>query len=141
MGNGIFIAQLVGTGNFVLVYPREEDGLRFVPCVYGYAQTIRRAQGADLDQGCIEFDHTRPAARGYGYVGCSRFKSRAGCHLFGKLRRTDFLPVGEPTADEVLERGYLTVDSDADDGCGHAAAFANRYFDEGDESMSNTHTS
>ena len=28
-----------------------------------------------------------------------------GCYLYGKLRRTDFLPVGEEADDEVLERG------------------------------------
>ena len=33
--------------------------------------------------------------RGYGYVAVSRFKRRAGVYLYGKLRRTDFLPVGE----------------------------------------------
>ena len=33
--------------------------------------------------------------RGYGYVGVSRFKRRTGVYLYGKLRRTDFLPVGE----------------------------------------------
>ena len=49
------------------------------------------------------------AGRGYGYVGASRFRERAGVYLYGKLRRTDFLPVGEEKEDEVLERGYLSV--------------------------------
>ena len=32
--------------------------------------------------------------------------SRKDCHIYGKLRRSDFLPVGEEREDEVLERGY-----------------------------------
>lgn len=67
-GNAVFTARLVGTGNMVLVHPMEEDGSRFLPCCYGYATTIRRAQGADLFHGCIYFDQKkRAAARGYGY--------------------------------------------------------------------------
>ena len=125
-GNGVFIAKLTGTGNYVLVHPREEDGARFLPCVYGYATTIRRAQGADLDHGCLYFDHIRPAARGYGYVGASRFKTRVGCFLFGKMRRTDFLPVGEPKDGEVLQRGYHSVDSEDDEGRGIERLWENK---------------
>ena len=36
--------------------------------------------------------------RGYGYVAVSRFKKRSGVYVYGKLRRTDFLPVGEDRA-------------------------------------------
>ncbi len=105
-GNAVFVARLLGTGNLVLVHPMEEDGQVFLPCCYGYATTIRRAQGASLVQGCIYFDQKKyPAGRGYGYVAVSRFKSRAGCRLYGRLRVTDFLPVGEPKESEVLERG------------------------------------
>ena len=103
----------------------------FLPCCYGYATTIRRAQGADLDLGCIYFDQPMPAARGYGYVAVSRFKTRAGCFLYGKLRRTDFLPVGPEQEDEVLERGYESVSSDEDGGAGLEYAFP-----EGEDSMS-----
>lgn len=39
-------------------------------------------------------------------MAVSRFKSRAGCFLYGKTPRTDFLPVGDPCKEEVLERGY-----------------------------------
>ena len=66
-----------------------------LPCTYGYATTIRCAQGATYHHGCIWFDHTYPAERGYGYVAASRFKSKAGIYLFGKIRRTDWLPVPE----------------------------------------------
>lgn len=96
----------------VLLHPMEEHGERFLPCCYGYATTIRRAQGADLYHGCIYMDQKkRVAARGYGYVACSRFKFRSGCYLYGKLRRSDFLPVGSEREDEVLERGYYSLDS------------------------------
>ena len=51
-GNAVFVVRLVGTGNLVLVHPMEEDGQLFLPCCYGYSTTIRRAQGASLEQGC-----------------------------------------------------------------------------------------
>ena len=31
-GNSCFVVKLLGSGNFVLVYPTEEDGSRFLPC-------------------------------------------------------------------------------------------------------------
>ena len=123
-GNCIFVAKLLGTGNMVLVHPMEEEGQVFLPCCYGYATTVRRAQGASLEQGCIYFDQKYFAAgRGYGYVAVSRFKSRAGCHVYGKLRRTDFLPVGEEKESDVLERGYYSLSSDDDEGRGLEYAF------------------
>ena len=66
--------------------------------------------------GCLWFDqHYRHAGRGYGYVGVSRFKSQAGCYLFGKLRRTDFLPVGAEKEDEVTQRGLQSEWTDIND--------------------------
>ena len=53
----------------------------------------------------------RGAARVYAYVACSRFESRVGCHLYGKMRRSDFLPVGED-----LEHQVLTRAEDSDSG-------------------------
>ena len=115
-GNSVFVARLIGSGNLVLVHPMQENGFRFLQCCYGYATTIRRAQGASLDRGCIYFDQAGfAAARGYGYVGVSRFRSRAGCYLFGYLRRSDFLPVGPDLDDEVWERGPESVDTDEED--------------------------
>ena len=120
-GNRIFTARLLSSGNMVLVHPMEEDGRRFLPCCYGYATTIRRAQGCGFHHGCIYFDLKRyPAARGYGYVAVSRFVSRKGCYLYGKLRRTDFLPVGEEKEDEVLERGWDSVTSSDDSEHGYS---------------------
>ena len=115
-GNAVFTARLIGTGNMVLVHPMEEEGSLFLPCCYGYATTIRRAQGSSLDLGCLYFDQRRHhAGRGYGYVGVSRFRTRAGCFLYGKLRQTDFLPVGDEKEDEVLERGVESETSDEDE--------------------------
>ena len=130
MGNEVFIARLVSTGNLVLVHPVEEKGDRFLPLAYGYATTVRRAQGASLDLGCIYFDQKkRGAGRGYGYVAVSRFKSREGCFLYGKLRQTDFLPVGEGTESEILERGVLSETSDSSEaGIEFVGARSDPYF-------------
>ena len=119
-GNTVFTAKLLASGNLVLVHPMEEDGVRFLPCCYGYATTIRRAQGVSLSLGCIYFDqHYHAAQRGYGYVAVSRFRTKAGCHLYGKMRRTDFLPVGDEASDEDIERTAVSQsESDSEDGSG-----------------------
>ena len=51
-GHAVFVAKLHYSGNYVLVHPMEEDGARFLPCCYGYATTIRRAQGVSISLGC-----------------------------------------------------------------------------------------
>ena len=108
----------------VLVHPTQENDTIFLPCCYGYATTIRRAQGSDLYHGAIYFEQKRyPAARGYAYVACSRFKSRHGVYLYGKLRGSDFLPVGAEKEEEQLERGYHSNSSGESDGCGLEYAF------------------
>ena len=115
-GCEVFIARLASSGDLVLVHPVEEKGQRFLPLTYGYATTVRRAQGASLDMGCIYFDQKRHAAgRGYGYVAVFRFKSREGCFLYGKLRQTDFLPVGEDLDSAILDRGVLSETADTED--------------------------
>ena len=115
-GCEVFIVRLVSSGNLVLVHPVEEKGQRFLPLTYGYATTVRRAQGASLDMGCIYFDQKKRAAgRGYGYVAVSRFKSREGCFLYGKLRQTYFLPVGEDLESEILDRGVLSETTATED--------------------------
>ena len=96
-----------------------------------YATTVRRAQGASLDIGCVYFDQkNHHAGRGYGYVAVSRFKTRAGVHVYGKLRRTDFLPVGDEQDDEVLERGWSSANTSEDEDKEHAKGIAARYADE-----------
>ena len=96
-----------------------------------YATTVRRAQGASLDHGCVYFDQKKHhAGRGYGNVAVSRFKSRAGVHLYGRLRRTDFLPVGEEKEDEVLERSWDSTNTSDDEDKEMAKGLAARYADE-----------
>ena len=137
-GNAVFTVEFIGenrrAGTLFLVHPVEKDGSRFLPCCYGYGTTIRRAQGASLVQGCLWFDqHKHAAGRGYGYVGVSRFRSRSGCYIFGKLRRTDFLPVGAPNpAIEVLEREADSESENSDDE--YACGLAARDWGDGDES-------
>ena len=59
-----------------------------------------------------------------------------GCYLYGRIRRSDFLPVGEEREDEVLERGYDSVDSSDDEDRGLEYRFADETSDsdEGAES-------
>ena len=122
-GNSIFVAMLLSSGNYVLVHPMTEDGNTFVPCCYGYATTIRRAQGVSLTCGAVYFDQHRHAAhRGYGYVAVSRFRTQARCHLYGKLRATDFPPVGPEQEDEQLYRGLESESgSESDDRSSNAS--------------------
>ena len=105
------------TGTMVLVHPicgnREKA---FVPCSYGYATTIRRAQGMSLSKGCVYFDMNFPPERGYAYVAVSRFRTRAGVYHYGRYRRSDWLPVGtEDKEDEQTKRSYASMSSDSDD--------------------------
>ena len=92
----VFVVKLLSTGALVLVHPMycAKNGHSFVPCVYGYATTIRRAQGATLFHGCLYFGGSDyPAPRGYGYVGASRFKSRSGvCHCLSGILLSYFTP-------------------------------------------------
>ena len=52
---------------------------------------------------------------GYGYVAVSHFATKQGCYFYEKLRRTDFLPVGDEREDEVLERGLFSASSDSEE--------------------------
>ena len=69
-------------------------------------------------------------------IGVSRFKTRSGVYLFGKIRRTDFLPVAGDEEAEVTERGILSESSDGeDDGMDDAFGSCGAAFDHpsGDE--------
>ena len=109
-----FLVMLT-SGNMILVHPVSDGRGHFLPCVYGYATTIRRAQGASLDMGCLYFDHVYPPERGYGYVGASRFRSREGLYCFGKLRRTDWLPVNGDASREQIRRSEDSEDDEDDE--------------------------
>lgn len=78
----------------ILVHPVTIAGHKFMPVTYDYATTMRRAQGATLDLVGLYFDRKR-SDRGYGYVGASRAKKQIDVFLVGKVRRTDWRPVGE----------------------------------------------
>ena len=54
---------------------------------------------------CLYFDHCKAPDRGYGYVGASRCRNAAGLYYVGRLRRTDWLPIGGGDSDEESERG------------------------------------
>ena len=74
------------------------------------------SKGSTMTLGCVYFNQKHCATdRGYGYVAVSRVRKRSGVFLFGKLRRSDFLPVEEETADEVSRRGEDRIsDNDSD---------------------------
>ena len=111
----IFTMVLEGTKNRILVHRITEGKVEFLPCTYGYATTIRRAQGSSLLLGALYFDlRGYPPERGYGYVGASRFKWADRIFHFGAIRRTDWLPVnmGREDPDEQTRR---SAQSDSDD--------------------------
>ena len=72
--------------SMILVHPvsvgRADTMHEFLPCAYGYATTIRRAQGASLDYVCLYFDASSPPDRCYDYVGASRCRNAAGLFYF-----------------------------------------------------------
>ena len=55
----VFTVRLT-SGSMVVVHPHSNWRPVYLPCAYGYATTIRRAQGSSLDQQCLFFDHSHP---------------------------------------------------------------------------------
>ena len=55
----------------------------------------------------------RVADRGYGYVGASRVRHKNDLYLMGRVRRTDWLPVGEDPAGG--EPSILSEDDGSDE--------------------------
>ena len=109
-----FTIVLNGTKNRILVHPITDGGDYFLPCTYGYATTIRRAQGSSLLLGALYFDHCYPPERGYGYVGASRFKLAQHLYHFGAIRRTDWLPVSMKQ-DDPDEQTRRSAQSESDE--------------------------
>jgi hypothetical protein len=68
IGVNVFTARL-STGTMVWVHPIVCNKELFLPCTFGYATTIRKAQGSSLSLGALYFDHSFPPEKGYGYVG------------------------------------------------------------------------
>ena len=85
-----------------------------MPCCYGYATTIKRAQGSTLDAVCLAFDRRR-ADRGYGYVEASRARSADNIFVVGKVRRTDWAPVGGNPDHEQAWPGAMSESTDREE--------------------------
>ena len=67
--------------------------------------TTRKAQGATLDGTVLYMDMMfRPASQGYAYVGASRVKHHSQLFDYGTVRRSDWIPVGEPRLGRQLTR-------------------------------------
>ncbi|CAE7357694.1 pif1 [Symbiodinium sp. CCMP2592] len=104
----------------ILIHPISQQGRKFLPVAYGWATTMRRAQGATLQKVGLWFDRRLPD-RGYAYVGLSRAKKCQDVFLLDKIRRTDWRPVGGDSNPE--EQNKLSVfsesthSSDVDYGC------------------------
>ena len=69
---------------------------------------------AALEAGCLYFDHSYPAERGYGYVGASRFRSKEGIFYYGTLRRSDWLPRFADD-DQQVQRSYDSQSEDSEE--------------------------
>ena len=94
----------------ILVHPITRNGKKFLPVAYGWATTMRRAQGATLEKVGLWFDRRVPD-RGYAYVGLSRAKRQADVYLLGKVRRTDWRPVNGEDDPEEQNRPSALSDS------------------------------
>ena len=100
----------------ILVHPIKDGGQSFAPCVYGYAITVRKAQGATLGKVVLYVDLVKPNPHGLAYVGGSRVRSVSGLYYVGTMRRSDWLPVGGPGEPiEQEARGVLSEDDASDD--------------------------
>lgn len=112
-------------GVYVLVHPTSIDRKTFVPASYAYATTMRRVQGATLDAVALYFDRRRPDP-GYAYVAASRVRTLAALWHIGRLRTSDWAPVGseqgQPGDDSMStdseEAGYYAMsDASSSEGC------------------------
>ena len=128
---GRYFVVKLSTGTLVLVYPVKTKQGVHLPCSYGYATTMRKAQGSSLSLCALFFDHVYPPERGYGYVGASRFRSADGLYHFGRLRRSDWRPVGGDDAIEASAREGDSANSDSGD---EAAMERDAEYDSMDES-------
>ena len=104
-------------GVYLLVHAVADRKALFVPMTYGYAMTIRRAQGCTLEIVGLHFNRRR-AYRGYAYVGASRVKRKADVYMVDHVRRTDWLPVGGDIRGpdhEQEQPSALSADDDSDE--------------------------
>ena len=118
----VFSLRLM-SGTMVLVHPVKYNGEVFLPCVYGYACTVRRTQGLSLHHGALFLDgRVYPRPRGHAYVAVSRFRSSDGVFHYGPLRRSDWLPTdpceGEQDGPGELSPRDWESESDEEHGSG-----------------------
>ena len=66
----------------ILVHPVTQKGRKFLPVTYGWATTMRRAQGATLEKVGLWFDRKLPD-RGYAYWPLPSQKT-GGCFSYGQ---------------------------------------------------------
>ena len=100
----VVFTLLLTSGIMLLVHPICVDRKVFLPCSYGYAVTVRKAQGASLDGVVCDFELFKPLERGFAYVALSRARRRDMCYRFGRIRRTDWLPAEGDRANEQTTR-------------------------------------
>ena len=97
----------------ILAHPITYKGRKYLPVSYGWATTMRRAQGATLGKIALWFDR-RLADAGYAYVGLSRAKRAGDVFLVDRIRRTDWRAVN--AANEHVQPSHLSdTDTDEDD--------------------------
>ena len=109
----VFVLETMAGVN-ILVHPVWHKKQIIMPCTYGYATTMRRAQGATLGAVGLVFDKRR-ADRGYAYVGASRCRRADKLFLVGRVRRTDWLPVRGDPANEQMHISALSSDTDSEE--------------------------
>jgi ATP-dependent exoDNAse (exonuclease V) alpha subunit len=115
LSEDVFVLR-TDSGIRVLVHPVGFDKQVFMPVCYGYAMTIRRAQGSTLLKVGLWFNHSYPPDRGYAYVGASRVRRAGDLYHMYKVRRTDWLPVSaNPHEDEQLRRGCESDTTDPEE--------------------------
>ena len=101
----VFVLRLLAHDQLVLVHPVFREGHTFLPCAYGYATTIRRAQGMTVPRVVLWFDHKYAPDRGYAYTGASRVTTADELYHFGKIDETDWQAVNEgPESLPLLQR-------------------------------------
>ena len=127
----VFVLRTVGNV-LLLVHPVRRKGVVFMPCCYAYATTIRRAQGSTLEGVGLAFDRKR-CDRGHGYVGASRAREAANLFLLGRVRRTDWRPVGPGAEGEQEVPSAMSWSTDEEE-----AAEQDRRWQEGGEGTSSS---
>ena len=142
-GEVVFSLRLM-SGTMVLVHPVSYGGQTFLPCVYGYACTVRRTQGLTLYHGALFLDgRIYPRPRGHAYVAVSRFRRAIGVFHYGPLRRSDWLPTDEHDGEQVRPsdlspRDWDEESSDSESARGDFAAHYRESMGAGDEDLSSS---